>query len=427
MQSSAGSVALTFGGLQRINRRSHMAGVCLGKDGEEWLERHDRHSRILFTHRSNRVQVLGDDETLRTLINARRDITNWDALFFRLRSLFDGYASAWYPSPPPEESTDGAVTYESRREVLCLRSMRDTVNERQMQLQVRNVDTGSVFCTEMDLVVAADGPNSTIRAKYLPRVHRRYVGYIAWRGTVLERDISPPTRQLFRRSLTVHRMAGHHHCIVYLIPGKHGSLEPGQRLLNFVWYTNESHSSLEDILKDAVDGHRHHYFVPAGRVCKNVWEERVGRAYAVPFPAPFLEVMTKIRRPFVQVITDFCSPRASFEQGRLLLVGDALSLFRPHTAFSGTQAAFHALMVEKYVSGTVRPAEWEEKVLRYSALHWSQSMFYGQFYQNYLVIALLYRFHHWIYCFVDFLKSSWRGEQRLLRASSAVAEEYDSE
>ncbi|RDA90939.1 hypothetical protein CP533_5354 [Ophiocordyceps camponoti-saundersi (nom. inval.)] len=408
-----------------------MAGVCLGKDGEEWLQRHDRHSRTLFTHRSNRVQVLSKEETVRTLFNVRRDITNWDALYFRLRSLFDCYASAWYPSPPAAENADGRATYESRREVLCLRSTRDDMDRKKMQLQVRNVDTGKVSCTNMDLVIAADGPNSMIRENYLPQVHRRYVGYIAWRGTVPESEVSPPTRHLFRRSVTVHRMAGHHHCLVYTIPGKHGSLEPGERLLNFLWYTNESQSSLENILKDAADGHRHHYIVPAGRVCEDVWEERISRAYAIPFPAPFLEVITKIRRPFIQVITEFCSPVASFEDGHLLLVGDGLSLPRPHTAFSGTQAAFHALMVEKYVRGSVSLAEWEEKVLRYSALHWSQSMFYGEFYQNYLVIALLYRFHHWIYCFVDFLKSSWRGEEPLLRASSVAVkeeeEEFDSE
>lgn len=222
-------------------------------------------------------------------------------------------------------------------------------------------------------------------------------------------------------------MAGYHHCLVYTIPGQNGSLEPGERLLNFLWYTNESSHALGEILKDGVDGHRHHNLVPAGRVRESVWEERLKCAHAVPFPAPFLEVIKKIRRPFVQVITEFCSSRAAFEEGRVLLVGDGLSLFRPHTAFSGTQAAFHALMVEEYVQGKTGLAEWEERVLRYAALHWSQSMFYGEFYQNYLVVAILYRFYHWIYCFMDTLKSRWEGKKPLLRAPLLEEEEYDSE
>jgi hypothetical protein len=52
--------------------------------------------------------------------------------------------------------------------------------------------------------------------------------------------------------------------MIYAIPGPDGSLEPGKRLLNVVWYLNESEASLQEILIDGLDGHRHRNTVPAG-------------------------------------------------------------------------------------------------------------------------------------------------------------------
>lgn len=144
-----------------------------------------------------------------------------------------------------------------------------------------------------------------------------------------------------------------HHCIIYTIPGANGSLEPGNRLLNFLWYTNESEESLQEILIDSIDGYRHHNIVPAGHVREDIWNAQLMRAKMALLPVAFYEVMSKIQRPFIQVITDFCSTKAAFEDGKVLLVGDAVSLFRPHIAFSGTQAAYHALRVEQYLDGKI--------------------------------------------------------------------------
>lgn len=402
-----------------------MAGVCLGKDGEDWLARHDRHSTPLFTQRSNRVQLLQKDGSLKILVNVRRDISNWDSVYFRLRSLFDGYPSEWYPSAPPTLPHDGSASFLHRHEVLSLTRVVDHEHAGRVLVKYRDIETSEVSTGEFDLAIAADGPNSPIRARYLPSVKRSYNGYIAWRGTVPESEMSSSALSLFRRSVTVHRMAGNHHCLVYMIPGKHGSIQPGERYLNFLWYTNEPVSELESVMKDGVDGHRHRYIVPAGRVQSKVWEQRVNHARSIPFPAPFLEVITKIERPFIQLITDYCSPHAAFEGGRVLIIGDALSLFRPHTAFSVTQAAYHALMTADYVGGNINLAEWEEKVLRYSVLHWSQSMFYGHFYQSHFAVALLYLVHHWAYCLVDWFRARWSNEDRLLRAPSRNVEQYD--
>lgn len=403
-------------------RPSHMAGVCLGPDAETYLNSHDRLPN-LFSHRSLRVQALKDNDSIHIFVNGRRDITSWDTYYYRLRATFDQYVSSYYPSPPQPVETDGHGLYVCRKQVLDIVPANDTSGA--MILTTLDCDSQDITKTKADLVIGADGPDSFVRSKYLPLVKRQYVGYIAWRGIVPESEVSASTREIFKRSVTVHMMH-RHHCIMYTIPGANGSLEPGERMLNFLWYTNETLEALDEILIDGIDGHKHHNLVPAGRVRKDIWSSQLARAKQVPLPMPFLEVMNKIQRPFIQVITEFCSSRAAFEDGRVLLVGDALSLFRPHTAFSGTQAAFHASRVEEYVTGKISVREWEEKVLRYSCLHWSQSIWWGKFYQHHMAFALLSGLQYWWYCGVDKIKSWWNGEDPLLRTSLDRAEHYDS-
>ncbi|KAK4200734.1 hypothetical protein QBC40DRAFT_326093 [Triangularia verruculosa] len=410
-------------------RQSHMAGVCLGPDAVRYLELHDRLSSKPFSHRSTRVQALRSNGTIDILANGRREITSWDTYYFRLRSLFDGYSSSYYPEPPESLSTaDGTARYLSRNMVTNIE--RDIATDK-MAITVLNPNTQKTSTHQADLVIGADGPNSFVRSKYLPTIHRQYAGYIAWRGTVLESTVSPSTRNAFRRSVSVHMMLGHtgqqEHCIVYAIPGPDGSLAPGERYLNFLWYTNETPAALDEILLDGIDGHRHHNIVPSGRVRKDLWEGKVHEAREIPLPEAFLEVVTKIEKPFVQVITEFYAPEAVFEGGRVLLVGDALCLFRPHTAFSGTQAAFHALRVEEYVAGEIGLGEWEGRVLRYSWLHWMQSIWWGAYYQCKLPVAAAAAVRYWVYCGVESVRCWWRGEEGLLRTGTFAVERYEDE
>ncbi|KAI1389498.1 uncharacterized protein F4822DRAFT_398563 [Hypoxylon trugodes] len=167
------------------------------------------------------------------------------------------------------------------------------------------------------------------------------------------------------------------HCVAYTIPGVNGSVEPGKRFLNFLWYTNEDEISMENIMIDATDGRRHRYTVPAGHVKPEVWSARVEDARRLCLPPPWLEVIAKIDQPFIQVISEYYSPRAVFEDGRVLLVGDALSLFRPHTGLSGSQAAFHSMQIVDYINGKLTIEEWEKEVLGYSYIHWLQSVYFS--------------------------------------------------
>ena len=77
-------------------------------------------------------------------------------------------------------------------------------------------------------------------------------------------------------------------------------------------------------------------------------------------------------KPFVQAITDVEPPAQGVEVGRLLngkvaLVGDALSRFRPHTAASTSQAAFHALALERVFGGELSWDNYEASVPNFAS------------------------------------------------------------
>jgi 2-polyprenyl-6-methoxyphenol hydroxylase-like FAD-dependent oxidoreductase len=404
-------------------RQSHMSGICLGFDAQAFLAEHDRLTQT-YSHRSNCLQTVGATGPPKVFVNMVRDLTSWDMLYARLRSCYDGYVSKIYPQPPAPLKGDGKAIYSHCKEVIDIRRT-DAGSKQQMVLSVLDRDTRELTDVKADMVIGADGPDSFVRSKYLPRVKRQYVGYIAWRGTVPESEVSQSTRELFHRSITL-QLVSMEHCMIYAIPGPDGSLEPGKRLLNVVWYLNESEASLQEILIDGLDGHRHRNTVPAGHVREDIWAARLRHARQSGLTAPLLEVLHRIERPFLQVITDFCSPRATFEDGKVLLVGDALTLFRPHTALSGTQAAFDAMRVQDYVSGKISVQQWEADVVGFARLHWSQSVWWGGYYQHRRPIALLFAARYWAYCALDRVKSWWHGGSPLLRTAGSRVIPYES-
>jgi 2,6-dihydroxypyridine 3-monooxygenase len=192
-----------------------------------------------------------------------------------------------------------------------------------------------------DLAVFADGVGSTARAALLPESTPVYSGYVAWRGVVPESELSDATRRALDDAITYYVYANSH-VLVYPIPGRDGSVAPGERLVNIVWYRNYlAGDDLDDLLVDG-RGARREVSVPPGALrAEHVAE---ARAVAVArLPAPVAEVVLAVADLFVQVVLDLEVPRMAF--GRACLLGDAAFVVRPHAAAGTAKAADDAWML----------------------------------------------------------------------------------
>lgn len=187
---------------------------------------------------------------------------------------------------------------------------------------------------ETDLLVCADGINSTGRELLLPEVSPTYAGYIAWRGVIGEWELTPDTYEALHDALT-YQLLPHSHILVYPIPGPDGAVAQGRRLMNIVWYRNVAEDALADLLTDR-DGHRHSVSLPPGAVRQQSVAE-MRRHAAEHLAPPIAEVVGSIPEPFVQAVFDIEVPR--MVEGRVCLLGDAAFAVRPHAAAGTAKAA----------------------------------------------------------------------------------------
>jgi 2,6-dihydroxypyridine 3-monooxygenase len=188
---------------------------------------------------------------------------------------------------------------------------------------------------EADLLVAADGVSSFARRTMVPDVQPRYGGYVAWRGVVDERDLTPETFAALDDSLTY--FAGPAmHALTYPIPHYDGAVEPGRRLMNLVWYRNvPAGGPLTDLLTDR-GGKQREVSLPPGAVREEHLADFRDTARA-QLPPALAEVALKAAEPFLQVMVDVEVPRMAF--GRVCLVGDAAFSVRPHAAAATAKGA----------------------------------------------------------------------------------------
>ena len=215
-----------------------------------------------------------------------------------------------------------------------------------------------------DLLVCADGIASTARAWLQPQARPAYAGYVAWRGTVPEWQLSRGVRELLADSI-VYQVIPASHILLYPIPALDGSVAPGRRLANFVWYRNyDAGAELDDLMTDR-HGVRRDVNLPPGAAR----EAHVGelRAFAAEQLAEQLaEVVRRTEQPFVQVIFDIEVARMAF--GRVCLVGDAAFALRPHAAAGTAKAAADAWALAEALAaerGDVEAAlpRWERRQL----------------------------------------------------------------
>lgn len=213
-----------------------------------------------------------------------------------------------------------------------------------------------------DLLVCADGMGSTARGILLPGSQPTYAGYVAWRGTAHEADLSDETVAQLADSM-LYQVLERGHVLVYAIPGVDGSITPGSRLQNFVWYRNyAAEAGFADLMVDR-EGAARATTVPPGLVRDDHLAEL--REAATQLAPSIRQVVEKSPEPFVQAVFDLESPRMAF--GRVCLIGDAAFCARPHVAAGTAKAAADAWALRDALgdSGELAPAlaRWEKAQL----------------------------------------------------------------
>jgi 2-polyprenyl-6-methoxyphenol hydroxylase-like FAD-dependent oxidoreductase len=338
------------------------AGIVAGGDTLAFFKRYDKCGRDLAAG-SIRRQYLNEDGEIVHKEDMRQNMSSWDLIYHILRANVDGVKSD-YCEVPMEDKNDGRVRHLHGHKVIGLKENGDQVT---VQYETKEGNTGEM---EADLVIGADGPSSMIRSILTPGVERKYAGYVALRGTVPENEVSAKAREAFSERFTFFHTKGIQ-ILAYLIPGVNGTLEPGKRLINFVYYTNFPSPSLTDPspefreLMTDVDGDYHRITMPPGKTHPKAWEKQ--RTIAKEkLPPQFAEIVCGTKKPFVQAITDVLSPINEFMNGRVILIGDALAGFRPHTVASTSQACFDAMILADMIEGKISRKEWKKQTLGYA-------------------------------------------------------------
>ncbi|MFE0174959.1 FAD-dependent monooxygenase [Streptomyces sp. NPDC059002] len=203
-----------------------------------------------------------------------------------------------------------------------------------------------------DLVIGADGYRSATRAAAFGDVRPAYAGYLAWRGAFPEARLDDP--ELWAEDDCVYAVFPGGHVIIYRIPDGAG----GHRV-NWVLYTAPpADLDLGLGLDLRLTGPTS---LPPGGLTEAL-TAHLGYVADVLLP-PYWGALLRTTAPaelFLQPMYDFTAPRCTAD--RVLLVGDAAAVARPHTGAGAVKALQDATVLE---SALATADTWEDALDTY--------------------------------------------------------------
>jgi len=292
--------------------RGHGGGVVVLRQMLQFLDQHGQHTRAMLTVPTHRRRWIDADGKVTHDEPELLPFSSWDAVYRSLCSML-----------PPRAIHYGRTVA--------------SVSEDAQGVEIRFDD--GVAPAYADVLIAADGTGSRLRSALFPDSAPSYAGYIAWRGLVEESAFDPADIADLAENMTLFRKDGELF-MTFLIPALDGSLAPGTRRFNWLWYRNETEPTVIDSFLTDRDGRRHHASVVPGQLSAQSLAHLYGAA-GDSLPRTLVQLVAATEAPFLQAVSDALSP--SFAQGRIALVGDAACTLRPHTGSGTSKAADDAV------------------------------------------------------------------------------------
>jgi 2-polyprenyl-6-methoxyphenol hydroxylase-like FAD-dependent oxidoreductase len=202
-----------------------------------------------------------------------------------------------------------------------------------------------------DLVIGADGYRSVARASLFPGSEPGFAGYIGWRGTFPAKrldEIDGRPGWDTRESVTIGFDGGH--LMAYRIPGDAGEI------INWLIYATPPAGI--DVRPESPAG------FPPGRVTEDLIRHfhALAEDRLPPYWADAVR-LTDPERLFVQPIYDLEAP--TYAGRRVLLMGDAAVVARPHTGAGAVKALQDVAIMEELWHDA---ESWEQLLASYDAV-----------------------------------------------------------
>ncbi len=205
-----------------------------------------------------------------------------------------------------------------------------------------------------DLLVGADGYRSVVRQQLHPDSRPRYTGYVLWRGNYPESELEQ--RDAIDHAdeasawYTVCFEGGHG--VVYMIPDFDDGTAIGQRRVNWAIYAPQP-PALE--FEEATS-------IAPGDVDASTYAH-LERILDEDFPADQQAIVRASPRAEVSIQPIYDEAVDSYVTGRVMLIGDAGTVSRPHTGSGATKALQDALALEQLAQ---EHSDWDDLLAAYN-------------------------------------------------------------